>query len=104
MLQPGAKVEGNSLSSIFTEGLLHFILQKKERRAPEHSLDGPGAIISLPCWVTLRPNSSTTIPRKMKYHLHKVEHDGTCAPVQLRHALGLSKKYTGYIGASCPHI
>uniref|UniRef100_U3IA72 BTB domain containing 10 n=1 Tax=Anas platyrhynchos platyrhynchos TaxID=8840 RepID=U3IA72_ANAPP len=35
-------VEGKSLSSTFTEGLLHFILQKKDRLAPEHSLDGPG--------------------------------------------------------------
>lgn len=38
------QVEGNSLSSTFTEGLLHFILQKKERRAPEHNRDGPGVI------------------------------------------------------------
>lgn len=38
------QVEGKSLSSIFTRGLLHFILQKKERRAPEHSLDGPGVM------------------------------------------------------------
>lgn len=32
------------MSSTFTEGLLHFILQKKERRAPEHNRDGPGVI------------------------------------------------------------
>lgn len=38
------QVEGKSLSSTFTEGLLHFILQKKERRAPEHNRDGPGVI------------------------------------------------------------
>lgn len=38
------QVEAKSLSSSFTEGLLHFILQKKERRAPEHSRDGPGVI------------------------------------------------------------
>lgn len=37
-------MEGKSLSSTFTEGLLHFILQKKERRAPEHNRDGPGVI------------------------------------------------------------
>lgn len=38
------QVEAKSLSSTFTEGLLHFILQKKERRAPEHSREGPGVI------------------------------------------------------------
>lgn len=38
------QVEAKSLSSSFTEGLLHFILQKKERRAPEHNRDGPGVI------------------------------------------------------------
>jgi len=38
------QVEGKSLSSTFTEGLLHFILQKKDRLAPEHSRDGPGVI------------------------------------------------------------
>lgn len=32
------------MSSTFTEGLLHFILQKKDRLAPEHSRDGPGVI------------------------------------------------------------
>lgn len=37
-------MEAKSFSSTFTEGLLHFILQKKERRAPEHSRDGPGVI------------------------------------------------------------
>lgn len=37
-------MEGKSLSSTFTEGLLHFILQKKDRLAPEHSRDGPGVI------------------------------------------------------------
>lgn len=38
------QVEGKSLSSTFTEGLLHFILQKNDRLAPEQSLDGPGAM------------------------------------------------------------
>lgn len=38
------QVDGKSLSSTFTEGRLHFILQKKERLAPEHSLDGPGVM------------------------------------------------------------
>lgn len=38
------QVEAKSLSSTFTEGLLHFILQKKERRAPEHNREGPGVI------------------------------------------------------------
>ena len=38
------QVDGKSLSSTFTEGRLHFILQKNERLAPEHSLDGPGVM------------------------------------------------------------
>lgn len=38
------QVEGKSLSSTLTEGLLHFIRQKNDRRAPEHSLDGPGVM------------------------------------------------------------
>lgn len=38
------QVEGKSLSSTFTEGLLHFILQKNDRLAPEQSLDGPGVM------------------------------------------------------------
>lgn len=38
------QVEGKSLSSTLTEGLLHFILQKNDRLAPEQSLDGPGVI------------------------------------------------------------
>lgn len=37
-------VEGKSLSSTFTEGLLHFILQKNDRLAPEQSLEGPGVM------------------------------------------------------------
>lgn len=32
------------MSSTLTEGLLHFILQKKERRAPEQSREGPGVM------------------------------------------------------------
>lgn len=38
------QVEGKSLSSTLTDGLLHFILQKNERLAPEQSLDGPGVM------------------------------------------------------------
>lgn len=38
------QVEEKSFSSILTEGRLHFIRQKKERLAPEHSLDGPGVM------------------------------------------------------------
>lgn len=38
------QVEGKSLSSTLTEGLLHFILQKNDRLAPEQSRDGPGVI------------------------------------------------------------
>lgn len=38
------QVEGKSLSSILTDGRLHFIRQKKDRRAPEHSLEGPGVM------------------------------------------------------------
>lgn len=38
------QVEGKSLSSTFTEGLLHFILQKNDRLAPEQSLEGPGVM------------------------------------------------------------
>lgn len=38
------QVEGKSLSSTLTEGLLHFIRQKNERLAPEQSLDGPGVM------------------------------------------------------------
>lgn len=38
------QVDGKSLSSTFTEGRLHFILQKNERLAPEQSLDGPGVM------------------------------------------------------------
>ncbi len=38
------QVEGKSLSSTLTEGLLHFILQKNDRLAPEQSLDGPGVM------------------------------------------------------------
>lgn len=37
-------VEAKSLSSVLTCDLLHFILQKKERRAPERSLEGPGVM------------------------------------------------------------
>ncbi|TNN30864.1 hypothetical protein EYF80_058983 [Liparis tanakae] len=42
------QVEGNSFSSTLTEGRLHFILQKKERRAPEQRRDGPGGMLFLP--------------------------------------------------------
>lgn len=38
------QVEGKSLSSTFTDGRLHFIRQKNERLAPEHSRDGPGVM------------------------------------------------------------
>lgn len=38
------QVEGKSLSSTLTEGLLHFILQKNDRLAPEQSLEGPGVM------------------------------------------------------------
>lgn len=38
------QVEGKSLSSILMRGRLHFILQKKDRLAPEQSLDGPGVM------------------------------------------------------------
>lgn len=38
------QVEGKSLSSTLTEGLLHFILQKNERLAPEQSREGPGVM------------------------------------------------------------
>lgn len=38
------QVEGKSLSSTLTEGLLHFILQKNDRLAPEQSREGPGVM------------------------------------------------------------
>lgn len=38
------QVEGKSLSSTLTEGLLDFILQKNDRLAPEQSLEGPGVM------------------------------------------------------------
>lgn len=38
------QVEEKSFSSILTEGRLHFIRQKKDRRAPEQSLEGPGVM------------------------------------------------------------
>lgn len=62
------QVEGKSLSSTLTDGLLHFILQKKERRAPEQSRDGPGVMSVF----TGRPavDTHTRTHVKTAYHTH----------------------------------
>lgn len=56
------------MSSTLTDGLLHFILQKKERRAPEQSRDGPGVMSVF----TGRPavDTHTRTHVKTAYHAH----------------------------------